>query len=53
MRETLTELRLLQDLWDEAHASQLSGRALELLRYRSNLLGADLRITNVRRHGGE
>jgi rhamnulose-1-phosphate aldolase/alcohol dehydrogenase len=34
----------LQDLWDEAYASSLS--EVELLRYRSNLLGADLRITN-------
>jgi rhamnose utilization protein RhaD (predicted bifunctional aldolase and dehydrogenase)/NAD(P)-dependent dehydrogenase (short-subunit alcohol dehydrogenase family) len=46
VRETLTEMRFLQDLWDDAHAAQLSGRALELLRYRSNLLGTDLRITN-------
>ena len=32
------------DRWDEAHASGLSEP--ELLRYRSNLLGSDLRITN-------
>jgi rhamnose utilization protein RhaD (predicted bifunctional aldolase and dehydrogenase) len=44
--ETLTETRFLQDLWDETHAARLSAQALELLRYRSNLLGADLRITN-------
>lgn len=36
----------LKDLWDEAKAQQLAGNQLELLRYRSNLLGADLRITN-------
>ena len=36
--------KYLADLWDESAASQLS--PLEQLRYRSNLLGADLRITN-------
>ena len=36
----------LKDLWDEQKAQQLSGNELALLRYRSNLLGADLRITN-------
>lgn len=39
-----TELRYLQDLWDEHVASTLD--EAELLRYRSTLLGADLRITN-------
>jgi rhamnose utilization protein RhaD (predicted bifunctional aldolase and dehydrogenase)/NAD(P)-dependent dehydrogenase (short-subunit alcohol dehydrogenase family) len=37
-------LKYLKDLWDEPYASTLDGP--ELLRYRSNLLGADLRITN-------
>lgn len=37
---------LLQDLWDGQAAAVLEGDPLELLRYRSNLLGADLRITN-------
>jgi rhamnose utilization protein RhaD (predicted bifunctional aldolase and dehydrogenase)/NAD(P)-dependent dehydrogenase (short-subunit alcohol dehydrogenase family) len=37
---------VLQDLWDERDAAALAARPLELLRYRSNLLGADLRITN-------
>jgi rhamnose utilization protein RhaD (predicted bifunctional aldolase and dehydrogenase)/NAD(P)-dependent dehydrogenase (short-subunit alcohol dehydrogenase family) len=37
---------LLKDLWDDAEAAKLEGRPLDLLRYRSNLLGADLRITN-------
>src|SRR5271170_8176144 len=37
-------LRFLDDRWDEAIAAQLD--APELLRYRSNLLGSDLRITN-------
>ncbi len=33
-------------LWDEAKASQLAGDEVALLIYRSNLLGADLRLTN-------
>ena len=37
-------LTFLEDRWDEAVASTLD--APELLRYRSNLLGSDLRITN-------
>src|SRR5438046_3194584 len=36
----------LKDLWDESRARQLVGDQIALLRYRSNLLGADLRITN-------
>jgi len=42
--KTLTALRYLQDLWDDKTAAKLDEP--ELLRYRSNLLGADLRITN-------
>ena len=42
----IKETTLLKDLWDEQKAGQLSGNQLALLRYRSNLLGADLRITN-------
>ncbi len=45
MPET-TSLRHLQDLWDPAVAASLESSQLSLLRYRSNLLGADLRITN-------
>jgi rhamnose utilization protein RhaD (predicted bifunctional aldolase and dehydrogenase) len=45
MPET-TQLRYLEDLWDERLAATLGGNQLSLLRYRSNLLGADLRITN-------
>src|SRR5579884_2580652 len=41
-----TELVHVQDLWDEKQASQYADNPLALLRYRSNLLGADLRITN-------
>ena len=37
---------ILKNLWDEQEAAKLEGNPLELLRYRSNLLGADLRITN-------
>src|ERR1700757_5079889 len=36
----------LKDLWNEQQARALEGDPLALLRYRSNLLGADLRITN-------
>jgi len=38
------ELKYLEDRWDDNIASRLD--APELLRYRSNLLGSDLRITN-------
>lgn len=37
-------LKFLEDRWDDSVASKLD--APELLRYRSNLLGSDLRITN-------
>ncbi len=39
-------MQYLCDLWDDAYAGERAGDPLELLRYRSNLLGADLRITN-------
>src|SRR5579871_3148879 len=42
----IKETTRLKDLWDERKAEQLSENQLALLRYRSNLLGADLRITN-------
>jgi rhamnose utilization protein RhaD (predicted bifunctional aldolase and dehydrogenase)/NAD(P)-dependent dehydrogenase (short-subunit alcohol dehydrogenase family) len=38
------KLRYLEDRWDERVASSLDDA--ELLRYRSNVLGSDLRITN-------
>src|ERR1700735_3864179 len=41
---TGSSLKFLEDRWDEAVASKLD--APELLRYRSNLLGSDLRLTN-------
>src|ERR1700727_909997 len=37
-------LKFLEDKWDESYAKTLD--APELLRYRSNLLGSDLRLTN-------
>src|SRR5215471_11913871 len=40
------ETTYLKDLWSEDEARELGGNQLALLRYRSNLLGADLRITN-------
>src|SRR5258708_29014769 len=36
----------LKDLWNEDAAQKIAGNQLALLRYRSNLLGGDLRITN-------
>jgi rhamnose utilization protein RhaD (predicted bifunctional aldolase and dehydrogenase)/NAD(P)-dependent dehydrogenase (short-subunit alcohol dehydrogenase family) len=47
MAETMSmtgTLHFLKDKWDDAIASKLDPP--ELLRYRSNLLGSDLRITN-------
>lgn len=40
------EIARLKDLWLEGEAKKLGNNQLALLRYRSNLLGADLRITN-------
>jgi rhamnose utilization protein RhaD (predicted bifunctional aldolase and dehydrogenase)/NAD(P)-dependent dehydrogenase (short-subunit alcohol dehydrogenase family) len=45
MQETTVTVHL-KDLWDDKKGNDLSGNQLSLLRYRSNLLGADLRITN-------
>jgi len=42
--QTEEKLRFLEDRWDERVAAGLD--AAELLRYRSNILGSDLRITN-------
>src|SRR5437899_10731589 len=42
----IKETTHLKDLWNEADARKMAGNPLALLRYRSNLLGADLRITN-------
>jgi rhamnose utilization protein RhaD (predicted bifunctional aldolase and dehydrogenase)/NAD(P)-dependent dehydrogenase (short-subunit alcohol dehydrogenase family) len=42
----INQTTYLKDLWNEEHARALGANPLALLRYRSNLLGADLRITN-------
>jgi rhamnose utilization protein RhaD (predicted bifunctional aldolase and dehydrogenase)/NAD(P)-dependent dehydrogenase (short-subunit alcohol dehydrogenase family) len=42
----IQEMLHLKDLWDEQKARSLGSDQLALLPYRSNLLGADLRITN-------
>ena len=43
---TSPTLMYLEDRWDDAVALKALGIEPELLRYRSNLLGSDLRITN-------
>jgi rhamnose utilization protein RhaD (predicted bifunctional aldolase and dehydrogenase)/NAD(P)-dependent dehydrogenase (short-subunit alcohol dehydrogenase family) len=40
------ETSRLKDLWNEEHTKKIASNQLAMLRYRSNLLGADLRITN-------
>jgi rhamnulose-1-phosphate aldolase/alcohol dehydrogenase len=45
MKETLT-FQHVSYLWDEAKAAELAGDEVALFLYRSNLLGADLRLTN-------
>ncbi len=44
--ETITNFRHVSYLWDDARAAELEGDEVGLLVYRSNLLGADLRLTN-------
>lgn len=46
IRNEIWKVMHLTDLWDSASAEKLVNDPLGLLRYRSNLLGADLRITN-------
>lgn len=41
-----TSFKHVSYLWDEAEAAKLAGDEVALLIYRSNLLGADLRLTN-------
>ncbi len=41
-----TPFKHVSYLWDEAKAAELAGDEVALLIYRSNLLGADLRLTN-------
>src|SRR5919112_4095864 len=46
MSTTTTEFKHVSYLWDEQKAAELAGDEVGLLVYRSNLLGADLRLTN-------
>ena len=46
MPDATVTTKFLRHLWNEHDAAALADNPLELLRYRSNLLGADLRITN-------
>ena len=46
MNTTTTQFKHVSYLWDEAKAAGLAGKEVDLLVYRSNLLGADLRLTN-------
>ncbi len=41
-----TRFKHVSYLWDETRAAELAGDEVALLVYRSNLLGADLRLTN-------
>src|SRR5882762_7514177 len=41
-----TQFKHVSYLWDDAKAAELEGDEVALLVYRSNLLGADLRLTN-------
>lgn len=43
---TTKEFKHVSYLWDDAKAAELKGDEVALLVYRSNLLGADLRLTN-------
>ena len=43
---SIRELSFLENLWDAREEAARASNPLELLRYRSNLLGQDLRITN-------
>ncbi|EDM35466.1 short chain dehydrogenase [Pedobacter sp. BAL39] len=46
MSNTNIQFKHVSYLWDEAEAAKLAGDEVALLIYRSNLLGADLRLTN-------
>ncbi len=43
---TSTQFKHVSYLWDDAKAASMEGDEVALLIYRSNLLGADLRLTN-------
>ncbi|MBS1524255.1 MAG: bifunctional aldolase/short-chain dehydrogenase [Bacteroidetes bacterium] len=46
MSVNTTQFKHVSYLWDDARAGELAGDEVALLIYRSNLLGADLRLTN-------
>ena len=46
MTSRTTDFKHVSHLWDDAKAAELAGDEIALLIYRSNLLGADLRLTN-------
>jgi rhamnulose-1-phosphate aldolase/alcohol dehydrogenase len=46
MATATTQFKHVSYLWDDAKAAELAGDEVALLVYRSNLLGADLRLTN-------
>jgi len=46
MGATVSDFKNVSYLWDDAIASSIEGDEVALLIYRSNLLGADLRLTN-------
>ncbi|MEO0732835.1 MAG: bifunctional aldolase/short-chain dehydrogenase [Bacteroidota bacterium] len=46
MPTATTTFKHVDYLWDEAHAASLGDNQVALFLYRSNILGADLRITN-------
>ena len=46
MALTSKDFKYVSYLWDDAKAASLQGDEVALLLYRSNLLGADLRLTN-------
>jgi len=46
MSATTTQFKHVSYLWDDAKAAELAGDEVALFIYRSNILGADLRLTN-------
>ncbi len=46
MNTQTTSFEYVSYLWDDEKAAKLAGNEVELLLYRSNILGSDLRITN-------
>jgi rhamnulose-1-phosphate aldolase/alcohol dehydrogenase len=46
MTAKATDFKHVSYLWDDAKAAEMAGDEVALLIYRSNLLGADLRLTN-------